>query len=51
MLFCSTLDMPFHVKFIFADEFQGPKKKPRILPGEDIDENSMKVSTIINAFI
>lgn len=33
---------PRGIVFDHVDEFQGPKKKPRILPGEDIDENSMK---------
>lgn len=28
---------------VLADELQGPKKKPRILPGEEIDLDSKKV--------
>jgi len=30
---------------MLADKPQGPKKKPRILPGEDVDEKSKKVGS------
>lgn len=34
---------------IAPDEPEGPKKKPRILPGEEIDEKSKKV-LILSSF-
>lgn len=28
---------------LFSDELKGPKKRPKILPGEEINEKSKKV--------
>lgn len=37
--------------FMLTDELQRPTKKPRILPGKEIDEKSKKVCLLIYVFL
>ncbi|KAF7849966.1 hypothetical protein BT93_L0073 [Corymbia citriodora subsp. variegata] len=42
---------PCGIMFDRTDELQGPKKKPRILPGEEIDEKSKKFKSQLQSVV